>query len=106
LYVRGPGCHPPGMLSSVREPAVLKCPPVSAPRPPRAWLSHGATRRGGAGLHSLVGGSPRRKGGDRFGRNRDGLPGTGIPARPRRAVAELKASKASQFHGLPRLQGV
>jgi hypothetical protein len=51
-------------------------------------------------------GFPRRKGGDRFGRNREGRPGTGIPARPRRAVAELKASKASQFHGLPRLGSV
>ena len=67
---------------------------------------HGATCRGGAGLHVLLEGFPRRKGGDRFGRDRVGRPGTGIPARPRSAVAELKASKTAQFHRLPRLQGV
>jgi hypothetical protein len=57
------------------------------------------------GLDPLLERFPRRKRGDGFGRNRDGLSCAGMPASPGGAVPELEAAKAPHVHGLPGLQG-
>ena len=51
-------------------------------------------RSRGPGLHALLEGFPRRKGGHGFRRNRDGLPGAGVPSSSRGAVPEVEAPKA------------
>ncbi len=81
-------------------------PPVRAPPPHGPWASCGTASRRCGGLHPLLERFPRRKRRDRFGRNRDGLPGVGVPSGPRGAVAELKAPKTPQFHPFAGLEGV
>src|SRR5712691_6792997 len=64
----------------------------------------GIACRGCTGVHQLLEGFPCAKCGKRLGRNLDGGPRAWVAAGTRLAVAKPEASKAPQFHRLPRLE--
>ena len=73
---------------------------------PAGHTMGGSVCGGSAGVYPLLEGFPRSKRRNCFGRNLEHVPRAWVTACTRLAVPEPEASKAPQFHCLPRLERV